>query len=100
MQPVLTRTPVGIGEDEYLEFRRQLFHGNPQIVYLLAGAARTPRDDHVGFHFRCRSYPLDDAASGIRAQGKYEKNLVSLALEFRERQKIALQARFHAFTGA
>ncbi len=66
MQPVLSGAAVGIGEDEYFEFRRQLFHRHPQTVHLLAGIARAPCNDHVRFHSRTRGYTIDDAARGIR----------------------------------
>src|SRR2546427_1151368 len=51
-----------------------------------------PGNDHTSFHFRICGDPVNDTACRIRCRGKNEKNLVILAFEFRQRNKIALQA--------
>jgi len=73
---------------------------NPQIVHLLAGVGRTPRDESRAFHFEFEAIRSTMLARGSEPEATMEKNVDNLLFEFRSRQKIALEARLDAFTGA
>ncbi len=89
---------VGIGENQNLEFFRQLLNCGPEIVNLLPTILRRPGEDDMAPPASLRRHTFHDAHGRIGFRCQNKKHSIILVIEFAQRGQISFESRFHSLT--